>query len=396
LFVIRPGAGRLRTRIENSVGTALQRRVEISYVHIHLLPTPGFDLDGFVVHDDPAFGAEPVLRAQEVTALLRLSSLVRGRMEISRLSLTEPSLNLVRRDDGRWNIENFLERTAQIAVAPTGKAASEPRPAFPYIEADRGRINFKFGAEKKPYAITDAKYAFWQDSENTWGMRLRGQPVRSDLNLSDTGQIKVSGAWQRAARLYDTPIQFAAEWDGGQLGQLSKFVSGADRGWRGTVNTSIELIGTPANLLVRGDGQVQDFHRYDIANSNALDLKTHCEAHYGVEDRSLRQIFCLSPVGDGSVSVTGNASNQPGPPRYSLHVSANRIPLQSVVAMVRRAKKDLPSDLQADGRVEGLFDVRSSDGGQGAVLGGEGRRLTFSCTRKVQRRTSLWMLSRSR
>jgi len=108
LFVIRPGAGHLRTRIENSVGTALQRRVEISYVHIHLLPAPGFDLDGFVVHDDPAFGAEPVLRAQEVTAVLRLSSLVRGRMEISRLSLTEPSLNLVRRDDGRWNIENFL------------------------------------------------------------------------------------------------------------------------------------------------------------------------------------------------------------------------------------------------------------------------------------------------
>jgi AsmA protein len=373
LFVIRPGAGHLRTRIENSVGAALQRRVEISYVHIHLLPAPGFDLDGFVVHDDPAFGAEPVLRAQEVTALLRLGSLVRGRMEISRLSLTEPSLNLVRRDDGRWNIENFLERTAQIAVAPTGKAGSEPRPAFPYIEADRGRINFKFGAEKKPYAITDAKYAFWQESENTWGMRLRGQPVRSDLNLSDTGQIKVSGSWQRAARLYDTPIQFAAEWDGGQLGQLSKFVSGADRGWRGTVNTSVEFVGTPANLLVRSDGLVQDFRRYDIASSNALDLKTHCEAHYGVEDRSLRQIFCLSPVGDGSVSLTGDASNQPGPPRYHLHISANRIPVQSVVAMMRRAKKDLPSDLQADGRLEGLFDVQSGEGGQNPVLEGEGR-----------------------
>jgi hypothetical protein len=381
LFVIRPGAGPLKTRIANSVGMALQRRVEISNVHVHLLPTPGFDLDGFVVHDDSAFGAEPVLRAQEVTALLRLSSLVRGRMEISRLSLTEPSLNLVRRDDGRWNIENFLERTAQIAAAPTGKAANEPRPAFPYIEADRGRINFKFGAEKKPFAITDAKYAFWQDSENSWGMRLRGEPVRSDLNLSDTGMIKISGSWQRAARLYDTPVQFAGEWEGGQLGQLSKLVSGADRGWRGTVNTSVEFSGTPANLLVRADGLVQDFHRYDIAGSNALDLKTHCEAHYGVGDRSLRQIFCLSPVGDGSVSLTGDGSVSltgdaaylPGTPRYALHISANRIPMASVLGMVRRAKRDLPNDLQADGRVEGLFDARSSDAGMGAVLGGEGR-----------------------
>jgi hypothetical protein len=129
----------------------------------------------------------------------------------------------------------------------------------------------------------------------------------------------------------------------------------------------------PANLLVRGDGLVQDFHRYDIAGSNALDLKTHCEAHYGVGDRSLRQIFCLSPVGDGSVSLTGDASNQPGGPRYALHISANRIPLQSVVAMVRRAKKDLPNDLQANGRVEGRFDARSGEGTEGAVLAGEGR-----------------------
>ena len=41
--------------------------------------------------------------------------------------------------------------------------------------------------------------------------------------------------------------------------------------------------------------------------------------------------------------------------------------------MVRRAKKDLPNDLQADGRLEGLFDVQSGEGGQNPVLEGEGR-----------------------
>ena len=65
---------------------------------------------------------------------------------------------------------------------------SEARPGFPYIEADHGRINFKFGQEKKPYTLTEANFALWQDSENAWGMRLRAQPMRTDFNLSDTGR----------------------------------------------------------------------------------------------------------------------------------------------------------------------------------------------------------------
>ena len=60
MFLVRPGASRLKARIANSIGSALQRHVDIGSVHIRLLPRPGFDLENFVVHDDPAFGAEPL------------------------------------------------------------------------------------------------------------------------------------------------------------------------------------------------------------------------------------------------------------------------------------------------------------------------------------------------
>ena len=120
MFVVRPGASRLKVRIANSIGNALQRHVEIGSVHLRLLPRPGFDLENFVVQDDPVFGAEPVLRAGEVSASLRLSSLLRGRIEISQLSLTEPSLNLTRNADGHWNIENLLERTS-MTICRSGR-----------------------------------------------------------------------------------------------------------------------------------------------------------------------------------------------------------------------------------------------------------------------------------
>ena len=96
LFLVRPGANRLKTRIVGSISLALGQPVDVGSVRVRLLPQPGFELDNFVLHDDPAFGAEPMLRAQQVTASLRLTSLTRGRLEIARLDLTEPSLNLVR------------------------------------------------------------------------------------------------------------------------------------------------------------------------------------------------------------------------------------------------------------------------------------------------------------
>src|SRR5262249_6451415 len=130
LFFVRPGADSLRSRISGSIGTALDRQVEISSVSLRFLPQPGVDLENFVVHDDPTFGAEPVLRAQEVTAVLRLTSLLRGRLEISRLSLSDASLNLVRSNEGHWNFSSLIERAAKNPVAPTSKAKTEPRPGF--------------------------------------------------------------------------------------------------------------------------------------------------------------------------------------------------------------------------------------------------------------------------
>jgi len=218
LFLLRPGASRLKARITNSISRAVARPADIGSVHLRFLPQPGFDLENLVIYEDPSFGAEPMLRAPEVTAVVRLTSLLRGRLDIARLELTEPSLNLVRRQDGRWNLEALLERTERTPLAPTAKSKSEPRPGFPYIEASSGRINFKAGQEKKPYALLNADFALWQESENTWGVRLKAEPLRTDMSLSDTGLLRMNGTWQRAGSLRETPLQFILEWNHAQLG----------------------------------------------------------------------------------------------------------------------------------------------------------------------------------
>ena len=359
LFVLRPGASSLKLRITSSLAAALGRPVEVGAVHIRLLPRPGFDLENLVVYDAPAFGSEPLLRGPEVTAVLRLTSLVRGRMEIARLDLTEPSFNLVRSEGSRWNLEVLLERTAHVPLAPTGKAKSEPRPAFPYIQVSSGRINFKFGQEKKPYALTNADFSLWQDSENSWGVRLRAQPFRSDMNLSDTGLLRVNGTWQRAASLRETPMQFAVEWDRPQLGQLTKFLTGSDRGWRGTVMLDATLAGTPAQLVVTSDASVRDFRRYDILSGEPIGMNGHCDARYSSVDHTLHQLSCQAPVGTGLITLRGQLG-LPGSHSYDLALTAEGVPASAAMALAQRAKKNLPDDLIASGTVEGSFSMQQN------------------------------------
>jgi AsmA-like protein len=377
LFLIRPGAGGLKTRLSRSISLALGRQVEIGKVRLRMLPQPGFDLQNFIVHDDPSFSAEPLLRAEEVTAAIRLAPLLRGRIEVSSLSLTEPSLNLVYNQAGHWNIENLLERTAKISVAPTAKARSETRPGFPYIEADRGRINLKIGQEKKPYALTNADFSIWQDSENAWAMRLKAQPVRTDFNLSDTGLLKVSGSWQRATTLRGTPLQFTLQWDRGQLGQLTKLISGADRGWRGALSATLTLTGNPEDLSITASSSVQDFRRYDIFADDALRLAAHCIAHYSSADRTLRQIICGAPVGDGTVRVQGNLGGLLQPRDYDFTLSAEELPVESLVRLARHIKKDLPSDLLASGSLNANLSVRASANGRPIMWEGDGQTSAF-------------------
>lgn len=377
LFLWRPGASRLKSRIIFSISAGVGRPVDIGTVHIRLLPRPGFDLENLVVYDDPAFGAEPILRASEVTANLRLLSLVRGRLEISRLELTEPSLNLVHSNDGRWNLEALLERTAHIPLAPTGKAKTEPRPGFPYIEATSARINFKSGYEKKPYALTNADFSLWQDSENSWGVRLKAQPLRSDVSLNDVGLLQVSGTWQRADSLRDTPLQFSVEWRRAQLGQFTKFFTGTNKGWRGEIQVDVALTGTPAKLRISSTGSIDDFRRYDITNGGALRLAGSCDGEYSSLTQEFREVLCSAPVAQGLITLTGDLG-LPGSHRYSVLLRAENVPATAAVMLFERAKKNLPEDMEADGTVRGSFSLQSGvAAGQAARFDGQGEIADF-------------------
>lgn len=364
---------RFRGRITAAIGHALDREVAVDHVQLRLLPLPGFDLTRLVIAEDPAFGSEPMLRADEVTADLRLSSLWRGRLEISRLSMQNPSLNLVLQD-GRWNLEALLARASHTPTAPTARSRPEARPRFPYIEAENARINFKLGQEKKAFALDEADFALWLESEDEWGMRLEARPVRTDANLADTGTLKLSGTFHRAEQPGQTPLNLRVSLEKAQLGQLSSLLYGRDRGWRGALDLSASLAGSPADLTLTADARLLGFRRYDIASGDALRAQAHCTANYSSRTATLSALECHMPVADGELSARGTVAGPLASPRYDLGLTARDLPISALAGLLRNAKKDLAADLNAGGTLDAVFTLRPNPlPGAGPLWAGGGR-----------------------
>ena len=359
LLVVPPfiSVRRYRSRIIQVISSSVGRPVRLSSVELRILPRPSFVITDLVVEDDPAYSYEPLLHANTVTASIRLLPLWwRARLEIGRISVDEASLNLVRTQPGRWNLDSFF-RTAARTQGGAGSAAVP----FPYLEATDSRVNIKDGAEKLPYSLVNADLSFWQETPGEWRVRLKGQPARTDvsLDLGDTGIVRLEGSMGRAAGFSQMPIHLDVDWREAQLGQLSRLILGDDQGWRGNLTGEVHVDGTAAAAQVRTRLRASGVHRAEFAPVSPMDFDASCNFIYHYSDRGVEKLACDSPVGDGRVRLTGNLPS-PGSSR-DLTLELDRVPVQVALDTLRTVRSGLDPSLLAAGSMSGKLNYAASD-----------------------------------
>jgi hypothetical protein len=212
------------------------RPVEARNFSMDILPFPRVDVEGVSIGEDPAFGHEYFLRADRMTANVRWFGILRGHFDFGTITLSRPSLILVRNQQGRWNLEGWLP-PAPSRSSPATIAYGPQRPAdsvnhLQKIEFDEGRINFKTGDEKRPFAFTNVSGSVEQMAPGRWQLRLEAQPWRSGVPLQSTGTLQVRGEVAgTSARLQ--PAEFQLHWDKVSIADLFRMITGNDFGVRG-------------------------------------------------------------------------------------------------------------------------------------------------------------------
>jgi hypothetical protein len=252
---------RLQRRLTGRLESVFGRSVEVGRYDFSLWGGPTLEAQSVTFGEDPRFGHEYFLRADSLTVRLRWQSFFRGHMELGAIALEHPSLNLVRNDEGDWNVAEWLPKSAAGAARWSSAA---PAVRFGRIDVASGRINFKRGDEKLPFALTDVNGYIEPDRSGRWTLNLEAVPARAAVLLQQAGTIRVSGhVGGTSSRLRPAVLDLA--WDDASLSDLLHLAHGYDFGVRGDLGLVVHAETEGDNWVLQSRAELRRLHRWDFA-----------------------------------------------------------------------------------------------------------------------------------
>lgn len=161
---------------------ALGRDIAAGRITLHLWTGIGIRVDNLRVADDPRFSTADFARAASVIVQARLLPLLWGRLEVGRIDLAQPQIELIRDSAGEWNYASLGHG------APSTEArrdTSTPRTGTP--------------AERLPFVITRANIA-----DGTVTIIDRSRQPEETTRLTQVG-VSVGDIGE------DTPVSFSLD-----------------------------------------------------------------------------------------------------------------------------------------------------------------------------------------
>src|ERR1700722_8159916 len=353
---------RLQQRITGRLQAVFGRPVEVGGDDLNLWGGPTLEDQSGVFAEDPRFGHEYFLRAEAVTVRLRWQSLLRGHMELGTVSLTKPSLNLVRNSAGDWNLAEWLPRPSVAALSsasPNPNASrppSQPGVRFTRLEVDSGRINFKRSDEKIPFAFIAVNGYVEPDGPARCRVTLQATPTRAALVLQTPGTIYLSGSLGgTSSRLRPAVLDLA--WGEASVSDVLRLFRGYDFGVRGNVAAVVHAETQGDVWTLQARSQLRELHRWDLAlrpDNPAFDINARMMLSPLASSVAITDATIEAPA--SFARATANFDWTDSADRSSVSSKSNRIEitqseidLKDALAWLRGFHPDVASDVSVSG-----------------------------------------------
>jgi AsmA family/AsmA-like C-terminal region len=352
--------------------TAFGRPVEVEHFDAQILPRLRLDAIGLTVGEDPGFGYEYFLRAEKMSAGLRWMGFLRGHFDFGALSLNKPSLILVRGGEGHWNLERWLPPAKSRGGGASRTYGPPAAPAEPNrlqrIEFDEGRVNFKNGDDKLPFAFTGVSGYVEQVSSGRWQLHLEAQPWRSGVSLQSAGTVTVFGDIAgTSARLQ--PAEISVHWARASLADIFRLVRGQDYGIRGAFSLDAKAKSGEVAPNATADAGVADWvlelqasaagmHRWDMterADNPGLLLNVKGKWNAGNGSLNAEEVRLHAPKSNCVGMARLNFGTQPS---AQIRIDSAGIQASDLLAWYRAFHPGVAEDVTADAFFTGGVTLR--------------------------------------
>jgi hypothetical protein len=358
----------LKAKLTARLGAAFGRPVEVGSYDFTLWGGPTLEAHSVRVGEDPRFGHEHFLHAESLGVRLRWRSLLRGHLELGTLSLSHPSLNLVRNSYGDWNLGEWLPRPAGSLLqnGPVGPARRMNFVArFRKIEVEGGRINFKNGDEKLPFAFTSVQGDLEAEATGRWRIDLDATPSRAAVILQQAGTLHLAGhVGGTSSRL--RPATLELSWNDASITDVLRLARSYDYGVHGTLGVSLAAHTEGDAWQVEGRAELRQLHRWDLAlrtDNPSLNLTAKGKLDLAGSRLDLTQATLEAP--NSSAQAIGWLDwSRPQNIREGdssgtrLEVTSSGIALSDVLAWLRAFHSDVAEDLSLRGLATGSMTLR--------------------------------------
>ncbi len=349
--------GRIRGALEESLG----REIDFEKVYFSVFPLPGFSLENVTIQEDPSYGLEPFAYAGGLEARLRMDRLLVGQIRFSSLHLTDPSLNLVKRNDGTWNVVDLIGRISAPSRMPLS--------LLPAISLTGARMDFKFGARKSTLYIVDSDLSIYPLRSGKVVMQFSGSPARTDRAGNGFGHLRGTLNWfvnpsdARAGQL-----QADVTLDPSNLSEITTLIEGHDIGVHGTLSSTAHIEGPASALRLTGQLRLGEVHRWDLLPSSGADWRIGYSGALDLVSRTFALQTLPAAVGEASpVAVRVRVNELLTRPAWSIFWTFTKAPVQSILPLGKRMGLALPDGLQVSGALDGVVSYSNSSGLAGGI-----------------------------
>ncbi len=355
-------AARYSNRIREALEASLQRKVDFGEAHFAFFSGFGFSLGAVTIHENPRYGIEPFAYVPKLEARLRIDQLLLGRIQFSSLRLVDPSLNLVKQNDGSWNIIELVRRlSAAPAVSPG---------LFPALAISGGRIDFKFGVRKKTLYIDDADVSIYPERFGKLYVQFAGSPARTDRAGTGFGHLHGSANLYLGRRSpSENQVEANIILDPSNVSEIATLLRGYDVGVHGTASGEARIEGPATALRVSGELRVQDVHRWDLLPAAGEQLRI---AYHGGIDLLGRQLSLEAVPWNQNettpVVLQMRVEDFLGRPNWSVLARLRKAPSENLLPLCKRMGVPLPEGVTVSGAVDGAIEYSNRSGFSGGLM----------------------------